>query len=98
MFTTSLVSIAVSAALLVTPSLGVTPVGVDAPPPPKLTAERWIVYDAEADVVLASWNANDRAPMASVTKVMTAIVALATMQLSPSATRLGEDRRKRSST
>ncbi len=54
-----------------------------APPPtattaspaiPDVTADRWAVYDADADVVLASWNANDRAPMASVTKVMTAIL------------------------
>jgi len=81
MFTTSLASIAVSASLLVAPSLGAIPVGVDAPQPPTLTAERWIVYDADADVVLASWNANDRAPMASVTKVMTSIVVLENAEL-----------------
>jgi serine-type D-Ala-D-Ala carboxypeptidase (penicillin-binding protein 5/6) len=76
MFTTLLTSAALSASLLVGPMLTAPPVGLDAPDPPKLTAERWIVYDANADVVLASWNANDRAPMASVTKVMTSIVTL----------------------
>lgn len=56
-----------------------------APPPaypdgtrdlPKVSAETWIVYDATADEVLARWNADERRPMASVTKVMTAIVVL----------------------
>jgi serine-type D-Ala-D-Ala carboxypeptidase (penicillin-binding protein 5/6) len=76
MFTTVLASAALSASLLVGPVLHAPPIGLDAPDPPRLTAERWIVYDADADVVLASWNANDRAPMASVTKVMTSIVTL----------------------
>jgi serine-type D-Ala-D-Ala carboxypeptidase (penicillin-binding protein 5/6) len=76
MFLSSVASIALASSLLVGPTLSVPPVGLDAPQPPTLTAERWIVYDANADVVLASWNANDRAPMASVTKVMTSIVAL----------------------
>ncbi|MGI9666876.1 MAG: D-alanyl-D-alanine carboxypeptidase family protein [Acidimicrobiia bacterium] len=58
------------------PATASQPVGVAASDPPRLTAERWIAYDATADVVLASWNANDQAPMASVTKVMTAIVVL----------------------
>jgi D-alanyl-D-alanine carboxypeptidase (penicillin-binding protein 5/6) len=45
-------------------------------PIPKLTADRWIVYDADADVVLASWDADSQAPMASVTKVLTAMVVI----------------------
>ena len=81
MMLTSLASIALATSLLVTP-LGAQPVGSDAIPPPKLTADRWIVYDAHDDVVLASWNANDRAPMASVTKVMTSIVVLENADLS----------------
>lgn len=73
----------VLAASMVAPSLTApTPVLTATPEPPKLSAERWIVYDADADVVLASWNANDRAPMASVTKVMTSIVALEHVDLS----------------
>jgi D-alanyl-D-alanine carboxypeptidase len=69
-------SVALVAALLGTPAVGPPTAGFDVPPPPTLTAERWIVYDASTDVVLASWNANDKAPMASVTKVMTSIVVL----------------------
>lgn len=46
------------------------------PPPPKVSAETWAVYDETADVMLATWNVNTRRPMASVTKVMTAIVVL----------------------
>ena len=63
------------------PPVASQPVDLDASAPPRLTAERWIVYDADADVVLASWNANDQAPMASVTKVMTSIVVLENEQL-----------------
>ncbi len=81
MMLTSLASIALATSLLVTP-LGAQPVGTDAVEPPGLTADRWIVYDAQDDVVLASWNANDRAPMASVTKVMTSIVVLENADLS----------------
>jgi len=81
MMLTSLASIALATSLLVTP-LGAQPVGIDAVEPPTLTADRWIVYDAQEDVVLASWNANDRAPMASVTKVMTSIVVLENADLS----------------
>ena len=52
-----------------TPTAGPGPADI-----PSVSADRWIVYDADADTVLASWNANDEAPMASVTKVMTAIL------------------------
>jgi len=55
--------------------------GLDAPEIPRITAERWITYDANAEVILASWNANDQAPMASVTKVMTAILVLESQDL-----------------
>lgn len=78
-------SVIASLALLVSvlaPTSASQPVGVAASDPPKLTAERWIAYDATADVVLASWNANDQAPMASVTKVMTSIIVLENADLS----------------
>ncbi|HHC09063.1 MAG TPA: D-alanyl-D-alanine carboxypeptidase [Actinobacteria bacterium] len=51
------------------------------PTVPRVGAAAWIVYDATADVVLASWNADERRPMASVTKVMTAMVVLDRMRL-----------------
>jgi D-alanyl-D-alanine carboxypeptidase (penicillin-binding protein 5/6) len=76
MFATFAASLALTASLLALPVTPTPAVGVDAPPIPNITADRWIVYDADAEVVLASWNANDRAPMASVTKVMTAIVTV----------------------
>lgn len=69
-----LVPFAVAASVLVPPLSASTPVPDMLPEPPRLTADRWIVYDADEEVVLASWNANDQAPMASVTKVMTAMV------------------------
>ncbi len=81
MFTTAFTTFALVATLLGTPHASAPVTGFDAPDPPKLTAERWITYDADADVVLASWNADDRSPMASVTKVMTAIVVLENQEL-----------------
>jgi D-alanyl-D-alanine carboxypeptidase len=45
-------------------------------PPPTVSADSWIVYDLDSDTVLARWNADERRSMASVTKVMTAIVVL----------------------
>ncbi len=76
MFTTAFTSFALVATLLGTPHASAPVPDFGAPEVPRITAERWITYDAGADVVLASWNANDQASMASVTKVMTAIVAL----------------------
>ena len=76
MFATSAASLALAASLLTLPVTPTPAVGLDAPPIPNISADRWIVYDADAEVVLASWNANDRAPMASVTKVMTAILTV----------------------
>ena len=46
------------------------------PPPPKVSAESWAVYDETADVMLATWNLNEQRPMASVTKVLTAMIVL----------------------
>ncbi len=76
MIAASLVSVALSASMLGLPAAHAPVVVNDAPPIPKVSATNWIVYDADADVVLASWNANDRASIASVTKVMTAIIVI----------------------
>ncbi len=76
MIATLVTSLALTASLL-GPALPVAPIArEDSNPPPKLSAERWIVYDADAAVVLASWNADVPASMASVTKVLTAMVVI----------------------
>ncbi len=43
--------------------------------PPQVSALSWIVYDATADWVIASFDANARRSPASTTKMMTALVA-----------------------
>ncbi len=45
-------------------------------PPPQLTAQSWLLYDATAGVMLASHNSSEVRPMASVTKLMTGLVAV----------------------
>lgn len=45
-------------------------------PPPGVTASSWIIYDELTDTVLASWDADTRRPMASITKIMTVLLAL----------------------
>src|SRR5690554_6159174 len=50
--------------------------GLVSPAAPSVTAESWIVYDADAGVVLAAHNADEERPQASTTKIMTALVAL----------------------
>jgi D-alanyl-D-alanine carboxypeptidase len=55
------------------------PTAVGSEPAPDrvdLTAEAWIVYDVDADLVLASERADEERPMASVTKIMTALVVI----------------------
>src|SRR5680860_163914 len=52
-----------------------TPVPASHPSLPSVTAETWIVYDATNDVVLAGSGIDETRPMASVTKIMTALVA-----------------------
>lgn len=51
-------------------------VGVPQPAPPKVSAVEWAVYDETADVMLATWNVNEPRSMASVTKVMTAMIVI----------------------
>jgi D-alanyl-D-alanine carboxypeptidase len=44
--------------------------------PPEVSAVSWAIYDETADVMLATWNLNEQRPMASVTKIMTAMVVV----------------------
>ena len=48
-----------------------------APPElPEITAKSWLLYDVDTGVTLASHNADEARPMASVTKIMTALVVV----------------------
>jgi D-alanyl-D-alanine carboxypeptidase len=51
-----------------------SPVSAPTPEPPAVTAEAWVVYDATSGVRLAGFEDDVPRPMASVTKVMTALV------------------------
>ena len=53
----------------------------DEPRPPTITATAAIVIDMDSGRVLYSRNANARVPMASTTKIMTAVVALESLAL-----------------
>lgn len=44
--------------------------------PPPVTASAWIVYDELTDTVLAEWDADTSRPMASITKIMTVLLAV----------------------
>ena len=76
MISTLVTSLALVASLNGMPASTAPPAAEDPRPIPTVTADRWIVYDADADVVLASWDADAEAPMASVTKVLTAMVVI----------------------
>ena len=52
------------------------------PDPPDLAAESWRLYDDRHGVVLAEHNADQRRPMASTTKLMTALLAVEVGDLS----------------
>lgn len=71
----ALVSAGLVAASLLPPAPVPVPMS-DPGPPPQLESFSWAIHDETADVRLASWNANRRRPMASVTKVLTAMVVL----------------------
>lgn len=43
--------------------------------PPGVTASSWIIYDETTDMVLGSWDADSARPMASITKIMTVLLA-----------------------
>lgn len=44
--------------------------------PPTVTASAWILYDESSDTVLGEWDADTPRPMASITKIMTVLLAL----------------------
>lgn len=44
--------------------------------PPPVTAASWILYDESSDSVLAEWDADTERPMASITKIMTVLLAI----------------------
>ncbi len=50
--------------------------GFPDPGPPPVVAPSWILYDASADMVLAASEPDEERAIASVTKIMTALVAL----------------------
>jgi len=75
--------IAACALVAVLPPGGM-PVSEEVPELPTLTAESWVLYDADAGVVLASQDADLERPMASVTKIMTALVVRDNTELADS--------------
>lgn len=74
-------TIAGLALVALVPPPGGFPPSAPAPELPQLTAQAWVLYDATNDVVLAEQDARDARPMASVTKVMTALVVRDEAQL-----------------
>lgn len=58
--------------------------------PPGVTASSWIVYDDMTGQVLASWDADTPRPPASITKIMTVLLALENGNLSDEV-RISED-------
>ena len=46
------------------------------PEPPDLAAPAWLVYDVDTEITLAAHNPDLRLPMASTTKLMTALLAI----------------------
>jgi D-alanyl-D-alanine carboxypeptidase len=44
--------------------------------PPSVTAASWIIYDESSETTLAEWDADTQRPMASITKIMTVLLAL----------------------
>jgi D-alanyl-D-alanine carboxypeptidase (penicillin-binding protein 5/6) len=87
-------ALAIAWAVVVPPS----PVPVSSPEPeaPQPSAEAWSLYDANAGVFLAGENGDVSRPMASVTKVMTALVVVDNasltdrVRISPTAAGVGE--------
>ncbi len=78
---TTAASVALVLSVGVAPSVLATPPAWEIRDVPPVSAEAWIVYDADADVVLASRDAIEERPMASVTKIMTALVAVRNAEL-----------------
>lgn len=82
-FTVVLAGLAPSAfASTVVAGSKITPAFPDGEPhPPVITSTAAILIDSDSGRVLYSRNANERLPMASTTKVMTAVVALESLEL-----------------
>ena len=55
--------------------------GLVAPPPPKVSARAWILYDDTFGQVLAGYKADVRRAIASTTKIVTALVVLGESEL-----------------
>lgn len=79
------VALAATCLALLPPPAGAAPLVIPAPPregglaipeAPTVSAPSWLVYDADADLVLASSFQDEERPMASTTKIMTALVTL----------------------
>lgn len=64
-----------AASPLVYPLRGEDGFPIDDVPPP-VTAASWILYDESSELVLAEWDADTPRPMASITKIMTVLLAL----------------------
>lgn len=58
----------------------VSPTAVPVPPPPALKAHSYILVDFNTGKVLAAKNANDKLPMASLTKLMTAYIVFSALK------------------
>lgn len=70
-----------SVALIMSPSgLPAPAAWLRGPQPPSVQAEAYILYDEAADAVLLQQNADEQRAMASVTKLMTALVATERLQ------------------
>ena len=61
-------------------ALAAAPVAVPVPPPPALNAHAYMLVDFNTGQVLAAKNANDKMPMASLTKLMTAYIVFSALK------------------
>ncbi len=66
--------LSVACALIAVVPPGGMPISDTVPKLPELTATAWTLYDADSGIVMASQDADTERPMASVTKIMTALV------------------------
>lgn len=71
---TVLPAVSAGAAPLVFPSIDQEGFAIDTTPP-QVTAASWILYDDSTSMVLAEQDADVRRPMASITKIMTVLLA-----------------------
>ena len=68
-------ALALALFLLATPAAA-APFTYPAPEAPQVTAASWILYDETSEVVIAEQNAEEERSIASVTKIMTGLIAL----------------------